>query len=82
MEEQRQSAATREIPELMQEPELCALLQISPTTAWRLRANKKLGYCREAGKVWYLRRHVIEFLNACEVPREGAEERPRLQAVS
>lgn len=55
------------IPELMNEDVLCALLNISHATAYRLRKAKKLGYCTYAGKISYLRRHVVEFLDAHEV---------------
>jgi predicted DNA-binding transcriptional regulator AlpA len=52
--------------DILTEPELCAKVGISRTTAWRMREAGKLSYCRIGNKVLYLPRHVEEFLTSCE----------------
>lgn len=44
------------------EQELCRCLGISRTTAWRMRKEGRLAYCKIGTKILYLPRHVDEFL--------------------
>lgn len=55
------------IPEIMSEEEACELLSISPATAWRYRKRRELGFCKYGARVMYLRRHIVEFLDAHQV---------------
>jgi excisionase family DNA binding protein len=48
------------------EREFCKVVGISRMTAYRLREEGKLSYCRVGDKVLYLPRHVDEFLASVE----------------
>lgn len=66
MNEVNQNKAT------LTEREFCAQVGISRTTAWRLREAGKLAHCRIGNKVFYLHRHIDEFLSAHEHPAKQA----------
>lgn len=55
------------------EGEFCLRVGISRVTAWRLREQKKLSYCKIGKKIFYLPRHVDQFLNSCEQPAKQRE---------
>jgi excisionase family DNA binding protein len=59
-------SALAELQSKYTEPELCSKLGVSRVTIWRWRSAGKIGFCRFGGKVVYLERHVVDFLNRCE----------------
>lgn len=54
--------------EILTEQEFCKQVGISRVTAWRLREKRKLSHCKVGKKIFYLARHVDEFLRSCEQP--------------
>lgn len=48
------------IPEVMDEAEVYAILNISPATARRYRRRGELGFCRYGVRIKYLGRHIVE----------------------
>lgn len=50
----------------LSEAEFCKSVGISRMTAFRLREKGKLSHCRIGKRVFYLPRHVDEFLSKCE----------------
>jgi hypothetical protein len=48
------------------EKEFCALVGISPITAWRLRKSHKLPHYKIGGQIFYSPRHVEIFLTTHE----------------
>ncbi len=56
------------VTETLTEVEFCRRVGISRVTAWRLREKKALSFCKVGKKIFYLPRHVDEFLRACEQP--------------
>jgi len=69
------------IPEILDEEEACGLLRISPSTAWRLRRARKLGYCKYGARVLYKREHILAFLGAHEIPANSEQPANVLRMV-
>lgn len=57
-------------PATLTEAEFCQAVGISRVTAWTLRSQKKLSYCKVGTRIFYLPRHVDEFLAQQEVRAE------------
>lgn len=51
-------------PATMTEAEFCKVVNISRTTAWSLRKQKKLSHCRVGNKILYTPEQVEQFLAA------------------
>lgn len=50
------------------EAEFCRIVGISRTTAWNLRCNGKLPFCRVGSKILYTPKHIEQFLTSHERP--------------
>ncbi|MCA1626706.1 MAG: helix-turn-helix domain-containing protein [Acidobacteria bacterium] len=57
------------------EKEFCETVGISRVTAWQLRKAGKLPHVRVRTRVFYMPRHVEQFLAAHERPMSGERER-------
>lgn len=52
------------------ESEFCKEVNISRVTAWRLRNEGKLPYCKVGSKILYTLEHIAQFLKNFEHPLE------------